>query len=917
MKNFIFCFLFLLITSPSVFSQNEVCMDCHSDNELTMERAGKEISIFVNSDHYYASIHADMECIDCHEDFDAEELPHREGEQIYKVDCSSCHEVDDYVESVHAKQKLECFGCHTRHNIKEASELYSAGANQICLSCHKGNEFDGYNTSTHADVYATDTKASCLACHGESAHAVEAAKFSFGRQLSTCNSCHKDVVESFRNDIHQRLKSKVGNNAPDCIQCHTSHQVKRVSTVVNKSEYYCSSCHVEEKQADDYHSGNFVSSETCADCHDTEAMTNDLAKSVHPELACSDCHSLVANNLTAHEQDPEFATVTNCSTCHTEVAEEHQNSIHGEALLQGIEEAANCASCHGSHNILSAGDQNSTVHSSNVSGTCGSCHDDPEFAKKFDMSASLPGSMYEKSVHGKFVDNENRSAATCVSCHGIHNIKSRLHAESKINILNLPETCAQCHESEVYEYQNSVHWFRARRGVREAPSCNDCHNEHSIAEITNGDQFSNRLAIQRNTCERCHEGTRLADKFGKTGNQVEEYRDSYHGLAASRGYKDAALCVDCHNTHSILRSSNEDASTHKDKVTETCARCHENATVIFSQSYSHQTASDEARAVEDFVDVVYFWLIVVIIGGMVIHNLLIFVYEFKKKRSTVKKQTSFPRMTKNEIIQHILLLSSFIALAVTGFALKYTNSFWAEGLLELGMTEAVRKLIHRVSAVVMMVLGLYHIVYLFVTPRGRNVLKNLMPNLGDITSLVQNLKYYLGLSKIHPKFGKYDYAEKAEYWALIWGTLVMGVTGIILWFPTLVGDWAPVWLIKVAEIIHFYEAVLATLAIIVWHWFFVMFRPSQYPMSFAWISGTVPLKEYREHHEEHFRDVALEVRKHELGIIPEDKLSNFVRLFIDNCKKNGDNPFEVINEEIHKSEEFEKWIETQITDATS
>jgi predicted CXXCH cytochrome family protein len=917
MKKYLFLLLFTMFFASPIYSQNEACMDCHSDNELTMERAGKEISIFVNGEHYLSSIHADMECVDCHEDFDPDEIPHRDGDKIYKVDCSSCHEIEDYIGSAHEKKKLECFSCHTKHNIKEVSDLIAEGANQVCLDCHNTSEFNGYNTSAHAEIYSENDQASCLACHGESAHAVKVAKFSYAKQMSTCNECHSDVVNNFQNDIHQRLKSKVGNNAPDCIQCHTSHNVLQVSKIKNKSDYYCSSCHSEPKEANNYHSKTFVSSEACADCHEVEEMETELALSVHPELACSDCHAIVASNLTAHEQDPEFATVTNCASCHADVAAEHRESLHGDALLRGIDEAANCSSCHGSHNILSGSDRNSTVHPANVSKTCSSCHDDPEFAKKFDMSASKPGQLYEKSVHVK-IDNETEiPAATCVSCHGVHNIKSRLHSDSKINILNLSATCAECHEESVSEYENSIHWFRASRGVREAPSCNDCHNAHSIMEITNGNEIANRLKIQENTCERCHAGNRLAEKFGKTGGQVEEYLDSYHGLAAARGYKDAALCVDCHESHSILRSTNEEASTHASNVTETCAKCHENATDVFSQSYSHQTSSDEARAVEDFVDVVYFWLIVVIIGGMVLHNLLIFVYELKKKRSREKLQASMPRMTKNEIIQHILLLSSFIALAVTGFALKYTNSFWSEGLLQLGMTEEVRKLIHRISAVVMMVLGLYHIIYLFVTARGRDVLKKLLPNIKDAVDAFNSLKYFLGFSKVHPKAGKYDYAEKAEYWALIWGTLVMGVTGLFLWFPTLVGDWAPLWLIKVSEIIHFYEAVLATLAIIVWHWFFVIFRPSQYPVSFAWLSGTIPLSEYREHHEDHFREIALEIRKHELGIIPENKLSNFSRLFLENCKKEGNNPFEVINEEIHKSDEFEKWMEDEITKATS
>ncbi len=135
-------------------------------------------------------------------------------------------------------------------------------------------------------------------------------------------------------------------------------------------------------------------------------------------------------------------------------------------------------------------------------------------------------------------------------------------------------------------------------------------------------------------------------------------------------------------------------------------------------------------------------------------------------------------------------------MAITGFALKYPNSFWAEGLRTFGMSEPVRQWVHRASAVIMIVLSLYHVAYLLFTARGRDVLKEMFPTFKDITDVRDNLMYYLRISNKSPQFNQYDYAEKAEYWALIWGTFVMAATGLVLWFPTMVGDWAPVWLIK-------------------------------------------------------------------------------------------------------------------------
>ena len=94
----------------------------------------------------------------------------------------------------------------------------------------------------------------------------------------------------------------------------------------------------------------------------------------------------------------------------------------------------------------------------------------------------------------------------------------------------------------------------------------------------------------------------------------------------------------------------------------------------------------------------------------------------------------------------------------------------------------------------------------------------------------------------------FTYAEKAEYWALIWGTIVMAVTGMMLWAEVAVGNYFPRWWLDVATAVHFYEAVLATLAILVWHFYQVFFDPDAYPMNWAWWDGQVPAEHYRAEH---------------------------------------------------------------------
>ena len=112
----------------------------------------------------------------------------------------------------------------------------------------------------------------------------------------------------------------------------------------------------------------------------------------------------------------------------------------------------------------------------------------------------------------------------------------------------------------------------------------------------------------------------------------------------------------------------------------------------------------------------------------------------------------------------------------------------------------------------------------------------------------QSFLYYAGLRSARPKIARFGYAEKAEYWAVVWGTLVMGLTGLMIWFKLGAFSFVPRWWVDIAIAVHFYEAVLATLAILVWHFYHVVFDPDVYPVNFAFYDGRVPEGLYKEEH---------------------------------------------------------------------
>jgi len=164
------------------------------------------------------------------------------------------------------------------------------------------------------------------------------------------------------------------------------------------------------------------------------------------------------------------------------------------------------------------------------------------------------------------------------------------------------------------------------------------------------------------------------------------------------------------------------------------------------------------------------------------------------------------------------------------------------------MDETRRALTHRILAFFLTLGTLWHIFYLFTTERGRSKLRNYLPMISDLHGAIQNIMFHLGIRKDAPQFETYDYTQKAEYWALVWGTFIMAITGIVLWFPAIATSWSPGWVVRVASVIHYYEAILAVSAIIVWHFFFVIMHPKQYPLAMSFITGRMSLEEWKHHH---------------------------------------------------------------------
>lgn len=208
------------------------------------------------------------------------------------------------------------------------------------------------------------------------------------------------------------------------------------------------------------------------------------------------------------------------------------------------------------------------------------------------------------------------------------------------------------------------------------------------------------------------------------------------------------------------------------------------------------------------------------------------------------------RLTMNERFQHLNLMINFTILVITGFALKYPTAFWVSPISEAPAGMTMRGFLHRLSGVAILFLGGYHLLYLIFSERGRRIALDMLPKWKDAKDLWETLKNNLFINRPAKEInmGRFNFKEKVDYLALIWGTFVMGLTGFILWYEVEWLRYFPKWTYEVARAVHFYEAILATLAILVWHFYSVLLDPDVYPMNWEWITGYITEHEMKLDH---------------------------------------------------------------------
>ena len=578
----------------------------------------------------------------------------------------------------------------------------------------------------------------------------------------------------------------------------------------------------------------------CVDCHVKGGMApapdlKGFGRSVHAVLGCAACHADAAQ--VPHEKKPGRV---DCGSCHDGPAKALAQTAHGRAILRKAGSVAKgCAACHGpAHGVRKVRDAASPVARANQPGTCGACHGETGWGARLeDGKAALES--YRLTVHGQALAAGAAKAAACADCHGGHDIRPHSDPQSRVARRAISTTCGACHKDEAAAFNASVHGRAGKRGVDAAATCTDCHGEHTIRSPKEPGSSVWSGSVTR-TCSGCHASARVMTRLGVPTDRLATYLDSYHGLAGSAGDLRVANCASCHGWHDVLPSSDPRSRVNPSNLPATCGKCHEGAATQFAGVKIHQAlAGGGGSSIARWLGLFYLVLIPLVIGGMVFHNFADLARHALASAPLppLKNEGDEELMTVGERVQHAFLLISFFTLAGTGFALEFPHAFAHFG------GEHARLAIHRGAALIFVLVGAAHLWYLLFTSEGRGRLRGLLPVRRDLPDAVALILFNLGLWDSRPVLERWSYIEKSEYWALIWGSGVMIVTGAVLLFHNFVLTRFPLWVIEAARVVHVMEAILACLAILVWHFYWALFDPEIYPMNWAWLSGRRHLRE--------------------------------------------------------------------------
>lgn len=609
-------------------------------------------------------------------------------------------------------------------------------------------------------------------------------------RIAQCVSCHEDHT-----DTHT---TGDGGKSPACTGCHSIHAASRSRTELISTEF-CGGCH--------------------ADSHPLHVPGKDEA----PQ--CVDCHTLHAHTRPAATDPVSDA----CSACHPGIHPGHDPATRRPMTAAPDQEwdaRLSCTNCHGPD------DGFGLAPSGTPDGLCADCHDD-----------QLPA------------HDDHQASVACVACHDFTAPLSLPGGEALMT-----ERCARCHPGPLDSLRIGGH--REGSGPIATPECVGCHASHGKG----GGARASGMRIETTLrCIECHQ--EQADVApGPSSEPASSYEYDFHGatvrfLALEGGGPEDAppvmLCTDCHGAHAV-------ALVDESELGPICGECHEGREDLLAGAWIGHSPVGPGNAIPVWlVRLFYAFLIPFMLGGL----FLIIVVQFVDQKRKGARLTTVPgvrilvdrlkgreeraptvlRFTRTERFEHLGSMVTFILLVVTGLPQTRPDLPVAQWLVAAFGGIWSTRLVHRVVGVAFVVLMVTHVARAIRNAIRRHRVPVMVPRRSDFEAVIQTFRHYLFGAPM-PKVGKFDFAQKFEYWGLFLGAIVMSGSGLVLMFPELVTRLLPGIVLAAIRMMHGLEATFAVMVVVLWHSYGVILRPEIFPLDTTIFTGRMRVDRLRHEH---------------------------------------------------------------------
>ena len=526
-----------------------------------------------------------------------------------------------------------------------------------------------------------------------------------------------------------------------------------------------------------------------------------LASSTHASIDCTRCHLTFATGQRISEQ----AVQKLCGQCHLRELELQEASVHADPRV------ATCLDCHSpgatGHDIPPILATESPAFPRNVAGTCGGCHADEKLMAGYGLETDVH-EMYLDSPHGTVLelvgsDTDEPYPATCASCHGSHDVVKVDDPASPVSsTASLAGLCADCHPGATESFASTLALHKEFASEELSPVAH--YGERFFFVLTASVVGLGMLMVSMEGI-----GWLTGRAYRGRGPGKEDRGGGGPGEGDIRG-----------PSRGDLAAGDEPDDDPGDNPGSHLATA-DSAVDVQTDGGPAAFAATQALVAEDAA--------------------------FSQRPDAAEEIARFDGQQR---IQHLVMMVSLIVLATTGLPQKFPD--WPVSLWFInfwGGLDSARS-IHRFAGLVLITDCLYHLAYVaYSTVVLRKPLPIAMiPTPKDIADFFQDLQYWFGRTMVRPRFGRFSYREKFDYWAIFWGMPLIGISGLVLMFPVLASKLLPGDAVPVALVAHSDEALLAVCWIFIVHLFFVHLNPRFFPLNRAMFSGKMPRHLYAEEH---------------------------------------------------------------------